>query len=90
MGGRYQVNNYSGNMMGMLFEGMGIPADDNAKKVFISTWIDNMGTGLMKVEGPWDAASKSITLTGKSVDPGSVTGRKMDIREVLKIIDDKT
>lgn len=89
MGGRYQVSNFSGNMMGMPFEGMGTLAYDNAKKVFISTWIDNMGTGLMKVEGPWDAASKSITLTGRCVDPGSGTGREMDLREVLKIIDDK-
>ena len=69
---------------------MGIPADNNAKKVFISSWINNMGTGLMKVEGPLDAACKSITLTGKSNDLRSGTGREMDIREVLKIIDDKT
>ena len=89
MGGRYQVTNHSGSMMGQPFEGMGTLAYDNAKKVFISTWIDNMGTGMMKMEGPWDEANKSITLTGKCVDPGSGTGREMNLKEVFKVIDDK-
>ena len=89
MGGRYQVTNHTGSMMGTPFEGMGTLAYDNAKKVFISTWIDNMGTGMTKMEGPWDEASKSITLTGKCVDPGSGTGREMNLKEVFKIIDDK-
>lgn len=90
MGGRYQVSNHTGNMMGMPFEGMSTLAYDNFKKVFISTWIDNVGTGLMKLEGPWDAASKSMTLTGKCVDPSSGTGKEMAIREVFHIVDDKT
>jgi hypothetical protein len=89
MGGRYQVSNFSGSMMGTPFEGMGTLAYDNAKKVFISTWIDNMGTGLMKMEGPWDEASKSMTLTGQCVDPSSGTGREMALREIFKVIDDK-
>lgn len=89
LGGRYQVSNHTGSMMGMPFEGMSTLAYDNAKKVFISTWIDNMGTGLMKLEGPWDEASKSITFTGKCVDPASGTGQEMNIREVYRIIDDR-
>lgn len=88
LGGRYQVSNHTGNMMGMPFEGMSTTAFDNAKKVFISTWIDNMGTGLMTAEGPWDEATKSITMKGKAVDP--ITGKEMDIKEIFKIIDDNT
>ncbi len=91
LGGRYQVSNHSGNMMGMPFEGMGTLAYDNNKKVFISTWIDNMGTGIMKIEGPWDEASKTMSLKGKCIDPGAgPNGKEMDIRESFKIIDDKT
>ncbi len=89
MGGKYQVSNHTGSMMGMPFEGMSTLAYDNAKKVFISTWIDNMGTGLMKMEGTWDDASKSRTMTGKCVDPGAGTGREMDVKEIFKILDDK-
>jgi hypothetical protein len=90
MGNRYQVGNFTGNMMGQPFEGMSTLAYDNAKKVFISTWIDNMGTGIMKLEGPWDEATKSITLTGKAVDAGTADGKEMNIREVFKVVDDNT
>ncbi len=41
----------------------------------------------MKMQGPWDEATKSITFTGKEVDP--MTGKEMDVRNVFKIIDDK-
>jgi hypothetical protein len=47
-----------------------------------------MGTGMMNLEGPWDDNSKSITLLGKSVDP--MTGKDMNVRQVLKMIDDNT
>jgi hypothetical protein len=87
--GRYQISTHKGTMMeGMPFEGIGTLAYDNAKKVFIQTWIDNMGTGIMKVEGPWDAATKSITLTGNVVDAGLGTGKEVQMKEVVKIIDD--
>lgn len=88
MGGRYQESKYKGNFMGMPMEGMGLMAYDNAKKVFRSTWIDNMGTGVMVISGPWDEASKSINLEGTQTDP--ITGKDCKIREVLKFVDDKT
>lgn len=90
MGGRYQISNHKGNMMGQPFEGMSMTGYDNAKKIFVSTWIDNMGTGIMKMEGPWDEATKSMTLTGKCVDPMTGGGKEMELREVFRIIDDKT
>ena len=86
MDGRYQVSEAKGNMMGMPFNGMSTTGYDNHKKVYMSTWIDNMGTGVMKMEGPWDEATKSTTLTGKMIDPA--TGRECDFKEVYKIIDD--
>jgi hypothetical protein len=90
MGGRYQVSNHTGNMMGMPFEGMSTLAYDNAKKVFINTWIDNMGSGMMVMEGPWDEASKTLTLKGKGVDPTTANGKEIEMRETFKIIDDNT
>jgi hypothetical protein len=88
MGGRYQVASHSGAMMGMPFEGQSTLGYDNGQKVFISTWLDNMGTGISTLKGSWDAASKSVTLTGKMVDPTSGNGREHDMREVFKVIDD--
>jgi hypothetical protein len=87
MGGRYQISNHTSNMMGMPFEGMATLAYDNAKKVFISSWLDNMGTGMMVLQGPWDEATKSMTLKGKMVDPGMGDGTEMDVKEIFKVID---
>jgi len=86
LGGRYQISEHKGNFGGMPFEGFSILAYDNHKKVFINTWIDNMGTGVMTLEGPWDEATKSVTFKGKMVDPS--TGYETSIKEVFKIIDD--
>jgi hypothetical protein len=75
-------------MMGQPFEGQGTLAWDNARKMLVTTWIDNMGTGVMYLEGTWDSASKSATLKGKSTDP--TTGKEMDIKETFTVIDDNT
>lgn len=88
MGGRYLEGMNSGDMMGMPFEGRSITAYDNAKKVFINSWIDNMGTGIMNMEGTWDDASKSITFKGKGMDPMMM--KECDYREIFKIVDDNT
>jgi hypothetical protein len=86
--GLYQQSSFSGDMMGMPFQGASTTGYDNHKKVFVSSWIDNMGSGIMHMEGPWDDASKSMTMTGKMVNPG--TGEECSYRQVMKIVDDKT
>ncbi|MBS1576919.1 MAG: DUF1579 domain-containing protein [Bacteroidetes bacterium] len=88
LGGRYQQSKYSADINGMAFEGISTLAYDNALKKFISTWIDNMGTGIIMLEGVWDNTSKSLTLKGKTTDPS--TYKEMDMREVFKIVDDNT
>jgi hypothetical protein len=88
MGDRYQVSNYKGNFMGMPFEGTSTTAYDNAKKVFVNTWIDNMGTGIMTMEGTWNEASKAISFKGKMICPAN--GKECDVRETYQIIDNDT
>jgi hypothetical protein len=85
LGGRYQQSSHKGNFMGQPFEGQSTLAYDNLKKVFISTWIDNMGTGMMIGEGPWDEKTKSVTIKGKMMDP--MSGKECQFREVFKIVD---
>ena len=86
MDGRYQVTDVNGNMMGMPFIGHSMTGYDNAKKVFVSSWIDNMGTGMMNMEGPWDEATKTINMKGQCINP--MTLKPCDYREVFKMIDD--
>ncbi|MBS1564355.1 MAG: DUF1579 domain-containing protein [Bacteroidetes bacterium] len=86
LGGRYLRSHNTGNMMGMPFEGIGVTAYDNAKKIFINTWIDNMGTGIITLQGPWNDRTKSIEFTGTMVDP--TNGKDTPIRQVVKFVND--
>jgi hypothetical protein len=86
LGGRYLQQKHYGSMMGMPFEGINIVAYDNAKNLFISTWIDNMGTGIMIAEGPYNESDKSIKLEGTYFDP--MTKSNKIFREILRTIDD--
>ena len=86
LNGLYQESIHTGNFNGMPFEGRGTMGYDNAKKIFVSTWIDNMGSGISYMEGNYDEASKTLTMKGKMVDP--TTGKEMQVRQVCKMIDD--
>jgi Protein of unknown function (DUF1579) len=86
LGGRYLQGLHKGSMMGMPFEGIGTTGYDNAKKIFVSSWVDNMGTGIVYMEGNWDENAKAINLSGKSTDP--LTGKDIPTREVWKFVDD--
>jgi len=88
LGGRYQKSEYEGNVDGMPFEGINTLAYDNSRKVYISTWIDNMGTGLMYLEGTFDDKTMTMNLKGKATDV--TTGKDIMMRETVKIIDEKT
>ncbi|MFI5451318.1 DUF1579 domain-containing protein [Pedobacter sp. UC225_61] len=88
LGGRYQQSTYKGSFEGMPFEGISTLAYDNSKKIYVSTWVDNMGTGVMYLEGTFDAATKTMNMKGKATDV--VSGKDITIRETLKFIDDNT
>ncbi|MET3880306.1 MULTISPECIES: DUF1579 domain-containing protein [Chitinophaga] len=81
LGGRYCEGRYTANMMGMDFEGISTMAYDNAKKKYISTWVDNMGTGIMVMEGKPTSSGEGLEFTGKGLDP--TTGKDYDMRQVL-------
>jgi hypothetical protein len=93
MGGRYvqadhdgkmQMPGPDGKMMDAPFKGMEIAGYDNAKKKFVSSWVDNMGTGIMQSEGTYDPATKTLTYTSE-YEP--MPGMKTKVRELLKIPD---
>lgn len=84
MNGLYQRSSHTGNMMGRPFHGEAITGYDNTKKKFFSTWIDNMGSGIMMMEGTYDDKTKSMTLKGNMTDP--VTGKDIKVKQVMTII----
>lgn len=88
LGGRYLSSKYEATMMGMPFTGMQMDAYDNAKKEFVSVWIDNMGTGVLLLKGQYDEKTKAITYTGSTYDPAS--GKDADMKVVITFIDENT
>ena len=84
MGGRYLKMSYQGTMMDMPFKGMGIHAFDNHSKKYISTWIDNMGTGILVSKGTLDKTGNVLTQFGVVDD--IFTGKKVKSKTVTTLV----
>jgi hypothetical protein len=87
LGGRYMQTKYSGNIMGMPFEGISTDGFDNAKKVYVTTWVDNMGTGIMHAEGKYDEATKTVIYNGTLFDP--MQDKDLTYRQTMQMVDDR-
>jgi hypothetical protein len=87
LGGRYLQQEYTGEMMGEPFSGINLIGFDNQEQKFVSTWIDNMSTGIYYFEGKADAEGKTITQESHYNDPdkGPVTWRS-----VTRFVDENT
>lgn len=82
--GKFKMPGPDGKMTEMNFHGMSMDGYDNVKKKFVSGWIDNMGTGIMTMDGTYDAATKSFTYTGEAE---MMPGMKEKFRQVVKMTD---
>lgn len=81
MGGRYVEHTWKGSFMGMPFEGRGTEAYDNVGKQYVSSWVDNMGTGILHLVGACDEPVNVCTYTGEVWDPTS--NKKSTIKQVI-------
>jgi hypothetical protein len=63
--GRFLQQEFTGEMMGQPFSGVGINAYDNLRKRYVTSWIDTMGTGIFMMEGTASADGKTITMRGQ-------------------------
>jgi hypothetical protein len=88
MGGRYVEHTWKGDMMGMAFEGRGTDGYDNLAKQYVSSWVDNMGTGIMYQTGTCDGSHKTCTFTSDMLDP--MSGKKISTRSVITWPDDNS
>src|SRR5689334_6846671 len=64
--GKMQMPSADGKMQDIEFKGTATEGFDNIKKKFVASWIDNMGTGIMFMEGTYDPGTKTLTYTGES------------------------
>jgi Protein of unknown function (DUF1579) len=84
MDGRYLVEKAEGDFQGMPFQGMGIYGYDNGMKKYVSTWVDNMGTGIMTGTGTSDDNGKTINWMSKGFDP--MSGKEQNYRSVMQMM----
>ena len=87
LGGRFLQQEFSGEMMGSQFTGIGVSGYDNHTRKYVSTWIDSMGTAILFFEGTASADGRIITQESRYDDP--IKG-PMKWRSVTKIVDDNT
>jgi hypothetical protein len=85
--GRYLQEEFTGEMMGSPFNGLGFTGYDNNGKKYVSTWMDSMSTGILFFEGTAGADGKTITQKCRYNDP--VKG-PAEWRSVTRIVDDNT
>jgi hypothetical protein len=85
--GRFLYQEFTGQMMGQPFAGIGIDAYDNMKKKYVTAWMDSMGTGIFMMEGTGSPDGKTITLRGSHPEPG---GGQMHHRAIWKLVDSNT
>ena len=86
MDGRYVQADYTGSFMGMPFTGRETTGYDNAGEEYVSVWIDNMSTAPMISTGTYDPETKTLTLSGTSVDP--MSGEEIEQESTVKVLDD--
>jgi hypothetical protein len=82
--GKMQMPGQDGKMIDAEFKGMSVEGYDNARKKFVASWIDNMGTGIMTMEGTYDHDSKTFTYLAEYE---MMPGMKTKMREVIRIKD---
>jgi hypothetical protein len=81
MGGRYLHEVWTGDMMGMPFEGHAMEGYDNVAKHWYGTWMDNMSTGMMTSIGKCNDAMDSCTYDAEMYDP--MSGQKTKSRSAI-------
>jgi hypothetical protein len=86
LGGRYVQSVWKGSVMGQPFEGRATEGYDNVSKQYVSSWVDNMGTGIMHSTGTCEDGGKKCTTVGNSSDP--TTGGTTSMKSVITWIDD--
>jgi hypothetical protein len=68
-GGLWLISDYQGTFMGQPFQGHGVTGYDLAKKKYVGTWVDGMSASLGLLEGTYDAAKQTMTMSYDSHDP---------------------
>ncbi len=85
--GRFLLQEFNGDMMGMPLQGYGVQGFDNLKRQYVGTWLDSMSTGITMTQGSLDQTGKIMTLVGGMDEPTTGEMNK-PVAFVTTVIDD--
>lgn len=80
--GRYLKEDFTGELLGMKFKGMGMVGYDVQKKKYVAIWVDNVSTGIASSEGVFDESTKTLTSRGEE----TMKGKNVKTKDVLIIV----
>ena len=69
LGNRYIEQRQNCPMMGQPMSGIGYTGFDNIKRKYVTVWLDNIGTSILKTWGTFDSTKQSIKTQGTIDDP---------------------
>jgi hypothetical protein len=75
VGGLWLTSAFEGEFAGQKFSGRGLDSYDAGKKKYVGVWVDSMTTTPMLMEGTYDAAKKTLTMTGDGPSPDGKTAK---------------
>ena len=84
--GRFVREDYTGQMMGQPFTGMGIEGFDRIRQQWTIDWFDSMSTGTLHAKGTSTDDGKTVTFLGEFSCP--MTGAVVPTRIIRTIGDD--
>jgi uncharacterized protein DUF1579 len=85
LNGLWVLGDFQGSMRGMPFTGHNVMGWDTLKKKYVATWVDSISTAMSITEGTWDAATKTMTMSGEGTD--MATGQTSTMYSVTKVQD---
>jgi hypothetical protein len=88
LGDLWVLSDYKGEFAGAPFEGRGQTGYDPKKGKYVGTWVDTMSLSVTVMEGTFDEATKTMTMSSDEADPGS--GKPMKARYVTQYKDQNT
>ncbi len=70
-GGKFIEETYQSTMMGQPYSGRSTVGYDNTRKLFVSSWVDSMSTGISQMHGSIGPDGKTMTFVGDMNEPMS-------------------
>jgi hypothetical protein len=87
----WNVGDFTGDMMGTPFHGVGVLGYDHTTKQYVSYWYDSMASHQASSSGTYDAAKKTFTMKGKAPNmTGGSPTEMVDQTEITEVKDNDT